>query len=306
MSFKVVMTRRRLPPAEQMSPYFHEWLQWMETDRALAPATIKAYNSGVWRLVSCAEISPSTFGPSSFDHFLLADTTREMYNEVSGQTWRVSIYALKMFHDFCLARGLAPPYLGFERILRAVPSRHSDPWNPDEIYSPSEIAELYRAAGQYGSQARDRFKSDRDFAIVAFLAVVGLRTGELVAADVSWIQGSWGSEAGVVLEVRTRQGRRTIPLEAEVVSAYEQWMDAREDLFDPPSSDDPLFISESGERLTAGQLNSLIRSLSREAGLRYEPPRALRNAARQALLNDRVPIDEVRRIMGHRKPPHRR
>ena len=306
MWFKVVMTRRRLPPAEQMSPYFHEWLQWMETDRALAPATIKAYNLGVRRLVFCAEISPGTFGPASFDHFLLADTVLKMRQEVSPQTLRLSISALRMFHDYCDARGLAPPYLGIDRLLRAVHSRSSDPWNPNEIYSPSEIAELYRAAGQHGSQAKDRFKSDRDVAILKFLAVVGLRTGELVAANVSWIQESWGSEAGVVLEVRTRGERRTIPLEAEVVSTYEQWMDAREDLFDPPSSDDPLFISEIGKRLTAGKLNYLLRSLSREAGLRYEPPRALRNAARQALLNDRVPIDEVRRIMGHRKPPHLR
>ena len=299
------MTRRSLPPAEEMSPYFHEWLQWMETDMALAPATVKSYNSGVRRLVSWAEISPGTFGPSSFDHHLLHDMVFNVRHEVSKQTWRVSVSALKMFHDFCRARGLAPPYLRFDRIMRAMP-RYSDPWDLSEIYSPSEIADLYRAAAQHGSQARGRVKPYRDVAIIAFLAVVGLRTGELVAADVSWIQEDWGSKGGVLIEIRTRAGRRTIRLSTEVVSAHKQWMDARESLFGHSSPDDPLFISENGERLTSSQLNYLIRSLSRAAGIRYRPPKALRNAARQALHEAFVPLAEIQRIMGQRKPPHLR
>ena len=299
------MTKRSLPSAEQMSPHFHKWLEWMETDMRLSPNTIKSYGDGIRRLVAYAEISPSTFGPASFDQYSLVETIRGMlYEAATGATsTRQSIYGLKKFHEFCHMRGLAPPYLAFSRVLRAVPSSKSDPWNPDQIFSPDEVAELFRVAGQHGTQASGRFKSNRDIAILAFLAFVGLRTGELVAADVSWVDTGWGSGAGMVVEVRPQGGRRTVDLPAEVATAHQQWMGAREGLFGSPSPDDPLFISEQGERLTSSQVNYLIKSLCREAGVRYRSSAALRNAARQALLNNGAPIDEVRRIMGHRTPP---
>ena len=304
------MTRRRLPPAEQMSPYFHEWLQWMATDTDLKPETIKSYNESVRRLVSWAEISPGTFGPHTFDHVLAADTARKMYHDVSKSTLQQSFSALNKFRDFCHERGLPTPYLGIDRLLRRlspprlVASRTSDPWSPDEIYSPSEIDELYGAAVHHGSQARGRVKPHRDLAILKFLAVVGLRPGELVAADVSWIQEGRGAEAGVLLEVRASRGRRIIRLSAEMVSVHKQWMDARKSLFGHCSPDDPLFVAETGERLTPSQLNSLIRSLSREAVVPYRPPKALRTAAWLALVEDGVPLHEIQTIMGQQQLPH--
>ncbi len=58
-----------------MSPHFHKWLEWMETDMRLSPNTIKSYGDGIRRLVAYAEISPSTFGPASFDQYSLVESS---------------------------------------------------------------------------------------------------------------------------------------------------------------------------------------------------------------------------------------
>jgi len=134
------MTRRRLPPAEQMSPYFHKWLQWMETDQELSPNTVKSYGEGIRRLVAYAEISPSSFGPASFDQYSLIETMREMRLglDVSVTTTRKSIYALKNFYVFCGMSGLVRPPVVFSRVLRLVPYRRSAPWIPVETFGPED------------------------------------------------------------------------------------------------------------------------------------------------------------------------
>ena len=76
------MARRKLPPIEQMSSVFYEWLNWMVLYEDHRPATVDRRSSAVRKLLSYTDIPPGEFGPESFDQELLEDTVLEMRNEV--------------------------------------------------------------------------------------------------------------------------------------------------------------------------------------------------------------------------------
>ena len=120
------MTRRRLPPAEQMSPYFHEWLQWTAIYEERVGATVKSRGLAVRRLLSYSEVPPGEFGPGSFDQALLMDTVMEMKTDVDIPTIRRSIRALEAFYDFCLTDRLILQKPNFERIKLLLNNRVAD------------------------------------------------------------------------------------------------------------------------------------------------------------------------------------
>ncbi len=185
-------------------------------------------------------------------------------------------------------------------------------WSGDS-YGHDELGQLLRTANSPSPAGSSRVRwPARDVAIVSLLGVVGLRPGELVDAQESWINDGpgWGSSdsAGPILwlNVKKRPGHWNIELTPELTECLERWRGERGELLGTPQPDEPLIISRDGEEFTTRRLRELLRVLNHEAGLRDRPPSTLRRTVQRSLVEEGVPLARIQQLMGHRRPPGRR
>jgi integrase len=240
----------------------------------------------------------------------------KMKGKVAVATIRRSLKLLEAFYDFCLADRLITDKPNFSKIEGRLPQSPKAPrqpstphWNGDS-YDPDELYQLFGAAASTSCAGSSQIRwPARDFAIVGFLGVVGLRPGELVDAQVSWInEGTgWGSfdssEPTLFLNVQTRPGRLNIPLSPELVRTHRKWMDERCELLGTPLPNEPLFVSSYGEGLTTRRLREILRVLNSEAGLRDRPPSTLRRTVQRMHVEAGLSRAEIQLLMGYRRPP---
>ena len=298
------MAYRDLPPMDAMPAVFHEWLAWLPLYEDKPEHTVRAYAQGVRRIVSFAGMPPEGFGPDSLDQARLTDTVRAMRAEggTSKATINQTLAALKSFYDFCVADRLVAEVPDIARIRKVA--KLDVPQVDPEYYRPTEIRDLYEEAADGGEPgSRVRWPA-RDLAMCSFLAVLGLRSAELAAAEVSWMSQERlvdGDERATWMLHVVGKGRkvRRLPLSAELVAANERWQADRTERFGPSESDAPLFVANDGSRFTYQRLRYWLRLLNREAGLRDRSLHSLRHTAGVQLAADGVPMNVIQSLLGH-------
>ena len=305
------MSYRDLPPTEDMSAVFHEWLAWLPLYEDKPPHTVRAYGQGVRRVVSFAEISPAAFRADSLDQATLTDTVRAMRAEpdVSKSTINQTLAALKSFFDYCVADRLVTVVPDIARIRKVA--KLAVPQVDPEYYRPTEISELYEEARSWpvsqdnGSPRGGRVRwPTRDLAMCSFLAVLGLRSAEILSADVGWITRERlvdaDDRATWMLHVVGKGRRiRRLPLSDELVEVNDRWQAERAERFGPSEAAAPLFVTNSGDRFTYQRLRYWLKLLNREAGLRDRSLHSLRHTAGVQLAADGVPMNVIQSLLGH-------
>jgi integrase len=222
--------------------------------------------------------------------------------EVSRATLNQTLAALKSFFDFCIADRLVAQVPDIARIRKVA--RLDVPQVDPEYYRPAELCELYaEASSQDNGSNRVRWAS-RDLAMCSFLAVLGLRAAELAAADRGWISQERlvdrDDRATWMLHVVGKARRiRRLPLSDELVEAADRWQEERISRFGPSLPDDPMFVTNDGERFNYGRLRYWLRLLNREAGLRDRSLHSLRHTAGVQLAADAVPMNVIQSLLGH-------
>jgi len=138
----------------------------------------------------------------------------------------------------------------------------------------------------------------------SFLAVLGLRSAELAAADVRWIDSTGldvGKDADSLMLHVVGKGRkvRLLPLSEELLEVNERWQAERAERFGPVAGRDPLFVANDGSRFTYQRLLYWLRLLNREAGLPVRSLHSLRHTAGVQLAADGVPMNVIQSLLGH-------
>jgi site-specific recombinase XerD len=298
------MAYRTLPRPDEMPPVYHEWLHWLPLYEDKPEHTVRAYGQGVRRVVSYMDVEPTGFRPDSLDQASLTDTVRSMRSdpEVSRSTLNQTLAALKSFFDFCIADRLVAQVPDIARIRKVA--RLDVPQVDPEYYRPTEVRELYaEASSRDNVGGRVRWAS-RDLAMCSFLAVLGLRAAELAAADRGWLTRERlvdaEDRANWMLHVVGKGRRiRRLPLSDELVEATKRWQEERTSRFGPSGADDPMFVTNDGDRFNYGRLRYWLRLLNREAGLRDRSLHALRHTAGVQLAADAVPMNVIQSLLGH-------
>ncbi|WP_344505243.1 tyrosine-type recombinase/integrase [Dactylosporangium maewongense] len=137
----------------------------------------------------------------------------------------------------------------------------------------------------------------RDLAILALLADLGLRVGEVVALD----HADLGVERGhrTVRFVGKGGKPRRRALTAAVTAALDGYVGVG------TGGDGPLFTTATGARVDRHAVFRLVRRLAREAGVpAWErlSPHSLRHAFATAARDEGVPLEDVQDAMGHADP----
>ena len=302
------MAYRALPTNDDMPPVFHEWLHWLPLYEDKPDHTVRAYGQGVRRIVSFAEIPPERFGPTSLDQASLTDTVRAMRadDEIAKATINQTLAALKSFYDFCVADRLADSdeVPNIARIRKVA--KLDTPRGRPDFYMPTQLRHLFEETAK-GVRSNSRIRwASRDLAMCSFLAVLGLRTVELITANVNWVSaerliaGDGASPWMVRVEGKGKRYRQ-LPLSSELLAAHTQWQAERVDRFGPSQEDDPLFVTNDGSRFNYQRLRYWHRLLSREAGLpsRTHTLHTLRHTAGVQMAAEGVPMNLIQSMLGH-------
>ena len=305
------MGYRSLPSNEDMPAIYHEWLAWLPLYEDKPPHTVRAYGQGVRRVVTFAEIPAQAFRADSLNQATLTDTVRAMRAapDVSKSTINQTLAALKSFFDYCIADRLVAEVPDIARIRKVA--KLDVPQADPEYYRPAEIRELYEEARNLPASqdnraprgARVRWPA-RDLAMCSFLAILGLRSAEVVDANVDWISRERlidaDDQATWMLHV-VGKGRkiRRLPLSEELVAVNDRWQAERAERFGPTATASPLFATNDGERFNYQRLRYWLRLLNREAGLRDRSLHSLRHTSGVQLASDGVPMNVIQSLLGH-------
>ena len=156
--------------------------------------------------------------------------------------------------------------------------------------TPGEVDALLAAAVRDGGPAADRHR-----AVLALLADLGLRVGELVSLDVADLGWERGHRTVRFVGKGGKPRRRV--LTAEAGAAVDAYLDGRDA--------GPLFVTATGGRLDRHAVFRLVRRLAREAGIEsWErlSPHSLRHAFATAARSEGVALEDVQDAMGHADP----
>jgi site-specific recombinase XerD len=310
------MAHRKLPSPEEMPAVFHEWLLWLPLQEDKPATTIRAYSQGVRRIVCLAELSPKQFSADAFSQRELTDVLQTMrasdkpdpsdskktVPEFKKATLSQTMAAMKSFLDFCVTDGLVNEVPDLSRIRKV--SQLEVVQKEPVYYSSSDLKSLYRTAAteivdnDTGGLVR---WAERDLAMVAVLAGLGLRAAEIMAIDIDWInRDNLDDSTEQVLRVFGKGSKvRYLPLSPELVKVIDRWMVVREERFGKPMADDPLFVTRDQERFNYRRLRYWLLTLNRASGLRDRSLHALRHTAGVQWARCGVGMFEVQSLLGH-------
>lgn len=141
----------------------------------------------------------------------------------------------------------------------------------------------------------------RDHAMVELLYGSGLRNAELLGLDVQASPEATGWVDLVSAEAHVLgkgHKRRIVPVGSVALQALKTWLTLRETL--PPHTDQALFISRLGQRLTSVQLRNRLKQIAIRAGLpTHVHPHMLRHSFASHVLQSSGDLRGVQELLGH-------
>jgi len=211
--------------------------------------------------------------------------------------------------DFLYTNELIPanpmPFVGRPKAAKTLPRSLPQP----------AVGALLAAVDRDHESQRGTDWPERDLALILTGLLAGLRADELRRANVGDIRTS--TDSGAVIHVRGKGSKdRTVPIEADLLSVIEDYLDSRAIRFPTAMkstsgqglsrwpANAPLFVGRDGERITRGTVQSRVRRAFRRAGPDAQPVRGalvhgLRHTYATELANSEVSVYTLMKLLGH-------
>ena len=163
------------------------------------------------------------------------------------------------------------------------------------VYTIEEISALLDAIDKTTDIGK------RDYAMILLIARYGMRVGDVVLLSIDNIDFHVGRISYIQLKTNTCQTNEILP---EVRSALLDYIENGR----PDTNEKRLFVSATipVRPISTGAVISAISKYFRYAGIDTEGkkhgPHSLRSSLATLMVNDNVPYEEVRKILGHTDP----
>ena len=251
----------------------------------VSPSSVRSYIFGVKSFLQY--ISDKGINNPNRDTVLMYK--KELAQSKSASTIALYLSALRRFFAWCASENL------YSDITSGIKSPRIDSGHKKDAFSAQQLREII------GGINREGLKGKRDYAIFALTAATGLRTVEVVRADVGDIRTVQG-QACLYVQGKGRTSKSDfVKLSGHVLEAIKAYLDARGEV----SENEPLFASvshrNSGRRMTTRSISRLCKSAMIHAG--YNNSRftahSLRHSAITLALIAGVSIQEVSQFARH-------
>ena len=271
----------RLPAAHPDAGLARAWLDALEHQRRLSPATLANYAHALAALLRL-------LGPERLDKLESAQVRRLVArlhaSGLSGRTLALTLSAWRgLFKWLVRHRGFgANPVQG----VRA-------PKSPKPLPKALSVEQAQRLLdGDPG----DAPVALRDRAMFELLYSSGLRLGELVALDVD--DGKLDLRQGEVTVTGKGRKTRTVPVGARARDALRDWLKARAQLAKPEEK--ALFVGARGRRIPPGVVQARLKAWAKHQGLAANVhPHVLRHSFASHVLQSSQDLRAVQEMLGH-------
>ena len=262
------------------------FLEHLEWERNLSPATLRAYHREVVGLVEFleSELGVSTPGAVRGVH--------------------IRSYLAHLHSRHLAPRSVARALAAVRTYFRFVVTEGEAALNPAErVPHPRAEQKTPEAAGRYAIEELlegfpDSAAGRRDRAVVELLYGAGLRVGELVSLDLGDLQ----LEQRLVRVRGKGRKERLVPFGRPAAAAIDHYLPerARWRHKDPARDGEPLFVNQRGGRLSDRSVRRILeRAVQRTADLNRLHPHALRHAFATHLLEAGMDLRAIQELLGH-------
>ena len=220
----------------------------------------------------------------------------------SPATVHLYLTSAKVFFRWTAQEGIFPNIADHLKARVKISHEHKK-----DALTPAQARKLVNAVGKgepkkRRSKAADSLKSKRDRAIIALMATAGLRTIEVIRADVGDLISQYGKTFLLVQGKGHSAKDARVLVASQVVSLIREYLQARGDVDDVT---DPLFTSTANRnrnaRLQTQTISKLVKANLRGIGL--DSPRltahSLRHTAATTQLLAGADISQVQQCLRH-------
>lgn len=192
-----------------------------------------------------------------------------------------------------------------------VPRNIIDAVEPPKFERTHEIVTFTRTEVDAILSAAREHNQGRYYCFILLAITTGMRLGELLALrwsdlnplrrEVSISRNLQQAKSGIIINPpKTKAGRRTISIPAQVVSALQELKHGRK----IESIDALIFVTSTGTPYSPRNIEHAWKRIMRRAGIPYRNFHVLRHTHCTDLLAAGVPIVEVARRVGHARISH--
>ena len=277
------------PPARSLERAIEAYLTFLETERGLAGATIRAYRGDLADFAAARGTSATwADGPDAAVGYLAARTRRgrRLDPGLAPTSLRRRAAAIKGFYRFAFGEGLIPidvaAHLDLPRMSRLLP----------ETLTQAEVERLLDAPAP---------DAVLDRALLELLYAAGLRISEALNLDLEDL-----SLDGAFVRVIGKGDReRLVPVGEVALDAIRAWLAGpRAALVAQhhvaPVRGGPLLLGRSGRRLARQQAWAVVKRAAAAAGLPGRvSPHTLRHSFATHLLEGGADLRIVQELLGH-------
>ena len=260
------------------------FLSYLSVERALSKNTLLSYGRDLKKYIAYLQ----ELGIKS-----LSQTTRK---EISDFMFKLKDEGLS---SVSIARNLAAikvfcRFLVRERIMQDDPSALVDSpklWKriPDSL-SEREVNSLLSAVDV------SRIQGVRDRAILELMYATGLRVSEAVNLKIQDVN----LEVGFLRCLGKGSKERIVPLGKEAISAVNKYLLEARPKLARPFSENTLFLSRLGKRISRQSFWKLVKAYSSKAGIQKAiRPHSLRHSFATHLLERGADLRSVQEMLGH-------
>ncbi len=298
-------------PAIGLEPAIVGYLTYLQIERGLSPATIRAYRSDLADFAVSRGVSRNwSTSPDAAIDYLASRARRGRRNDpgLAPSSLRRRAAAIRGFFRFAFGEGLIASdiavHLDLPRPSRLLP----------ETLTVSETERLLAAAGcdEHDHERRDGCEegSDggsptgagiRDRALVELLYAAGLRISEAIGLD----REDLSTDGAFVRVIGKGDKERLVPVGDVALDWLTRWIDGprvgllRISHVDPRRGG-PIFLGARGGRLARQQAWAAVKRAAARAGLAERvSPHTLRHSFATHLLEGGADLRIVQELLGH-------
>lgn len=261
------------------------FLEHLEWERNLSPATLRAYRREIRSLIGFVDSELDITRPALVTPVTVRTYLAHLHScGLAPQSIGRALACLRTYFRFLVAEGVTD-----SNPAEAVPHPRGNQRTP-------EIADRY-AIEALLEGFPDTAAGRRDRAMVELLYAAGLRVGELVALDLADVQ--FGQR---IVRVRGKgRKERLVPFGRPAARALETYLPERARWrAKVVDEQDPLFVNQRGGRLSARSVRrALDQGVRRTADLSHLHPHALRHAFATHLLEAGMDLRAIQELLGH-------
>jgi len=259
------------------------FLEHLEFERNLSPATLKAYGRELRRFVD--HVAEKRAAPGEIRAADIRDFIAHLWQQqLTPRSLERALSSIRTYFGFLLTDGIleANPAAAIPLPRKALPQ-------PEVVdrYAIEELLESFP----------DTPAGRRDLAIVELLYGAGLRVGELVATNMDDL-----SLSERMLRVRGKgRKERIVPFGRRAAGAIKDYLPHRSRWRRTIESDDePVFVNQRGGRLSDRSVRRVLNTaVQRTADLHRLHPHALRHAFATHLLEAGMDLRAIQELLGH-------